>query len=85
MAELVNSLEHLKLLSENENEDFVDFFIVIAGGFAKSSKRILYHNKFDEFSIINEIDESFQKVSSVNLEKETNLIEAIEKGALYKD
>jgi len=81
----VRNLEHLKTLSTNDNGDFLDFHISLAGGLAKSSKRILYDPEFDEFSIINEIDESFQEFHSSEIAKETNLIEAIEKRCLFKD
>lgn len=81
----VKNLKHLKTLSTNENNDFSDFHISLAGGLAQSSKRILYQPEFDEFSVINEIDESFQEFHSSEIAEETNLIEAIEKKCLFKD
>lgn len=80
----VNNLEHLMSLATNSNGDFEDFFIIVAGGYGKSSKRILYYPKDQEFILINEIDESCQEFHVSEIEKHTNLIEAIEKGALYK-
>ncbi|WP_157831418.1 hypothetical protein [Confluentibacter flavum] len=77
-------MEHLILLASNPNGDFEDFFVSIAKGFARSSKRILYHPEHEEFSIINEIDESFQEFHVSEIEKHTNLIEAIQQGALFK-
>lgn len=81
---LVKSLEHLISLSTNLNGDFEDFYIIIANGLAISSKRILYHPKYDEFTLINEIDESFQEFHSSEIELQTNLIEAIRNKSLYK-
>ena len=81
----VKSIEHLISLASNPNGDFEDFYISIANGLAKSSKRILYDPKWQEFSIINEIDESYQEFQISEIEKQTNLIEAIEKGSLYKE
>jgi uncharacterized protein (UPF0248 family) len=80
----IKNILHFKELANNENEDFEDFYIVIADGLARSSKRILYRPEDDEFSIIHEIDESFQECNSSELGQKTNFIEAIAKGALYK-
>jgi hypothetical protein len=81
---LVKNLEHLIILASNPNGDFEDFFIPIANGYARSSKRILYHPEHEEFSILNEIDESFQEFRVSEIEKDSNLIEAIQKDALFK-
>lgn len=81
----IENLEQLKKEATHPNGDLVDFFILFAGGLAKSSKRILYFPECDEFVIVHEIDESYVEVSSSNLEKETNLIEAISKKCLFKD
>ncbi|MEO9954443.1 hypothetical protein [Nonlabens sp.] len=82
---LVNSLEHLKKLAVNENGDFQDFYISVANGIARSSKRILYEYKNDEFSLIHEVDESYQEFNSSEIKEKTNLIEAINRKALFKD
>ena len=79
----VESLEHLKQLSSNLGDDFADFILFIAGGIAKSSKRIVYHQDIDEFYIINEIDDSFQEVVAKDLQTETNLMTGIQHGKLY--
>lgn len=81
---VVENLEHLKLLSNDKNGDFQDFYIVVANGLARSSKRILYHAEFDMFSLINEIDESFQEFNSSEIEEKTNLLTAIESKSLFK-
>ncbi len=80
----VENLGHLKELASSGNGDFVNFHILLAGGLAKSSKRIQYNFQFNEFCIINEIDESYQELAPSQLNAETNLIEAIEKNALYQ-
>ncbi|MDT0690025.1 hypothetical protein RM549_09535 [Salegentibacter sp. F188] len=77
-------MEHFKAESFKENGDFVDFFILVAGGWGKSSKRISYRPHFKEFLIIHEIDESYQELNSDEIGAETNLLEAISKKAFYK-
>lgn len=80
----VQSLQHLIILASNPNGDFEDFYVSIANGLAKSSKRILYHPEFEEFSMINEIDESYQEFHISEIEKQTNLVDAIQKKSLFK-
>lgn len=82
---LVKNLVHFKMLAHNKNGDFEDFYIVLAGGLARSSKRILYFPEEDEFSIIHEIDESYQELHSSKLKGETSFIEAIKAKCLYKE
>lgn len=79
----VENLEHLKQLSSSHGDDFADFVLLIAGGLAKSSKRIIYYRDTDEFYIINEIDDSYQEVASKDLGTETNLVAGIDNGSLY--
>jgi uncharacterized protein YfeS len=79
----VESIDHLKTLASAQGDDFADFVLLIAGGLARSSKRIIYYHNTDEFYIINEIDESFQEVGSKDLHSETNLIAGIDSGCLY--
>ncbi len=80
----VKNLEHLKELANNKNGDFEDFHIILANGLAKSSKRILYYPEFDEFSLIHEIDESYQEFNSSEIGIKTNLISAISTKSLFK-
>lgn len=80
----IESIEELKKLAYKENGDFVDFYIMLSGGLARSSKRISYDPVVDKFLIINEIDDSYQEVHSRDLEKETNIHEAISKYCLFK-
>ena len=79
----VKNLEHLKSLAMNINGDFTDFYILLAYGFAKSSKRIIFYSDVNEFYIINEIDESYQEVKTSELSMKTNLIEAINSKSLF--
>jgi hypothetical protein len=79
----VESIDHLKTLASAQGDDFADFVLLIAGGLARSSKRIIYYHKTDEFYIINEIDESFEEVYAANLDAETNLVAGIQTGSLY--
>jgi len=81
---IVDSLEQLKELAQNDNSDFQEFYVLLAGGFFRSSKRILYDPKIGQFSILNEIDNSYQELLSEELSDKTNLIKAIDAKALYK-
>ena len=78
MATLIVSLNHLKRVSKEP----VDVYITLNGG-GRSSKTITYKEKENEFNIHNDIDDSFQTVPEDKLEEETNIVEAIEKSALY--
>jgi hypothetical protein len=79
----IKNLDHLKQLANHTNGDMVDFYIVLANGLVKSSKRILYHPAFDEFTIVHEIDETSQEVSSNELAIKTNFITAIENKSMF--
>ena len=80
----VISIEHLKILANRENGVFVQFYLLLAGGLAKSGKRISYRPTDEKhWLIINEIDDSYQKLLDRNLSKRTLIVEAIEKGAFY--
>tara|TARA_B110000046_G_scaffold159157_1_gene171508 strand:- start:190 stop:444 length:255 start_codon:yes stop_codon:yes gene_type:complete len=81
----VENIQHLKQLAHKSNGYFVNFQIVLAGGLVTSSKRIQFNSDLDQFSIINEIDESFQEVKSDQLGVQTNLIETMRKNALFQD
>ncbi len=82
---LVKDLEHLKGLANNKNGDLEDFYVSLAGGLCKSGKRIFYDTEFDSFSLVNEIDDSFQSFNSSEIGEVTNLLEAISKNSLFKD
>ncbi|MCB0754130.1 MAG: hypothetical protein H6603_01130 [Flavobacteriales bacterium] len=79
----VESFDHLKQLAYRENGDYVHFYTLLAGGLARSSKRISYRPDSSEFLIINEIDESDEEVVEGELASRTNLVEAVERGAMF--
>ncbi len=81
---IIKDIEHLKSEAYEVNWDYADFFMILAGGLARSSKRISYRPDFGEFLIITEIDGAFQEVKTNQLGTETNLLEAISKKALFK-
>lgn len=79
------SLEELKREAlYNDQQGYTDFFIMLGGG-ARSSKRIAYFPDKNTFDVHNEIDDSYEDdLSEEQLRNETNIIIAIERGALYK-
>ncbi|MFK7950466.1 MAG: hypothetical protein AB8G11_22960 [Saprospiraceae bacterium] len=79
---LVKSLENLKELID-DNGDYVEFYILLAGGLM-SSKRIMYLPEHDYVSIIHEVDDSEQELTFSEIATKTNLLEAINKFALFK-
>lgn len=79
----VESIDHLKELAYRENGDYVHFYILIAGGLARSSKRISYRADSRRFLIIHEIDESDEEVPEDDLASRTNLVEAVEKEGMF--
>jgi hypothetical protein len=82
--EKVTSVEHLKQLAYRENGDYVQFYIFLAGGIARSGKMISYRPKEKKnWVIINEIDDSYQALIDKSLSKRTHIVEAIENGAFF--
>jgi hypothetical protein len=79
----VESLDHLKQLAFRENGDYIHFYILLAGGLARSGKRISYRPASKEFLIIHEIDESDEEVPEGELASRTNLVKAVDKGAMF--
>lgn len=78
----IKSLQHLiNLIKENNYE----FFIVLAGGFIKSSKIIDYDTKDRTFYITNEVDNTHQILTHREIfnKKITNIGKAIELECLY--
>lgn len=77
----VTSLNHLKTLCNING--FAEFYIIIANGLAKSSKRIRYYPNSKTFDIHNEIDDSWQEdITQESLYIVTKIPESIEKNAL---
>ncbi|MCF8277862.1 MAG: hypothetical protein K9J17_14100 [Flavobacteriales bacterium] len=81
--QLVTSLEELQELAYRPNGDFVHFYVSLAGGLARSSKRISYRPEFKEFLLIHEIDESYEEIREDTLGSQTNLIESMQKGCFF--
>lgn len=79
----VENIDHLKQLSYRENGDYIHFYILLAGGLARSGKRISYRPASKEFLIIHEIDESDEEVPEDQLTLRTSLVEAVEMGAMF--
>ena len=63
-------------------EDGVSEFYMLLAGCMRSSKNIVMTGK-DKFSILNEIDGNFQKVSKNNLEIKTNIISSMENESFF--
>jgi len=81
----IQSIQELKVSCLSQQGDYVHFRMVLAGGLAYSSKRILYDSGDNTFSIINEIDESYQdNLTEDDLKNKTMIVEAIEKKAFFE-
>lgn len=80
----ITSIEQLKIEAASFDGSSKEFFISLNFG-AKSSKRIVFNPENLTFDVHNEIDDSYQEdLDEKQLAEETLIIEAIEKGALYK-
>jgi len=75
----IKDLDQLKKLAVPDAE----FFIMLNFGL-RSSKRIEYDEEKDSWWVYNDIDDSEMTLATEELAKDTNIIEALEKGALYK-
>ena len=76
----IETLEELKTLASQD--DIIDCFIKFDGGL-RSSKQLEYDADRDEWYVFNEIDGEEQYLNTKELEDETNIIEALNKGSLY--
>ena len=82
--EQITSIEHLKKVAYKENGDFVEFCLLLAGGIAKSSKRISYRpNEKKQWLIVNEIDDSYQELLDKSLSRRTRIPKGIVNGAFF--
>lgn len=80
----ITTLNQLKELAFRENGDFVEFYIFLAGGIARSCKRISYRpNEKEQWLIINEMDDSYQELNEECLLIQTNIISAINNRSLF--
>ena len=76
----IESLEHLKKLA---SDNPIETFIMLNFGL-RSSKNIEYQTEKDMWCVYNYIDDTEQYLKTEELAEETNIIEAIEKKALYQ-
>lgn len=80
----INSIQELRNEAKYNEGCIAEFFIVLNFG-AKSSKRITYYPDSDTYDVLNEIDYTYQdNLTEDQLRSQTLIIEAIEKGALFK-
>ena len=72
-----------KIISVNElkTEEVTEYFILLNGGL-RSSKNISFND--DVFTVHNEIDDTFQKLTEAELLTDSNIGDAIALGAFYK-
>lgn len=82
MSKQIKSIAELK--REASKQSGLDGFILLAGGLMRSSKQIYYDTVSKVFEIWNDIDGTTLTVSEAELKTETNIIEALKKGCLYK-
>ena len=83
----IKDIEHLKRESNYDDcdSDYFEGCISLAGGLARSSKRIRYFADTDSWEVYHEIDEIEEFFPSTKKMLElTNLGMAIEQGALYQ-
>ena len=68
----------------NLNPNGLECFILLGGGLIKSSKQIWYYPEEDRYDVHNDIDDTdLEEIYLDTLEQETNIIEALNKGALF--
>ena len=84
-AELIKDVEDLKRRATRDpnTEDWMECFIQL--GVGRSSKRVIYYPDSDTFDVHHEIDDTYSEDVTLDyLEKNTHIIEALEKNALYE-
>ena len=83
----VKDIEELKHVASYDNcqNDIFEGYISLAGGLARSSKRIRYFDDTDCWEVHHEIDETEELFNSTKEMLEmTNIGVALERGALYQ-
>lgn len=76
----IKDIEELKTLAERE--EGAEVFIRLNYGL-RSSKNITYDRDSDSWWIYNGADDSEQRLNTGQLSEETNIQEALDKGALW--
>lgn len=80
MEKRIKNLEQLRELAKEV--DGVECYIQLNFGL-RSSKQISYNGGDELWTVYNENDDSEQTCTDETLETDTNIIEALDKGALY--
>ena len=76
----IKNIEHLKELADG---NAVEVFILLNFGL-RSSKNLSYDRDTDKWNVYNYIDDTEQVLKTSELGVWTNIIKALDKGALYK-
>jgi uncharacterized membrane protein len=79
----VSSLDHLKKLCTKKPDEVIDIILHLNGGLRSSKTIAYYDNKWDVFNLID--SSSQEELTDEQLSTETNIVEGIEKGALYAE
>ena len=78
---VVKSLDELKKICEDEQ---MEFFIYLTGGLLRSSKSVSYDSSTDLWYVFNEIDDTEVTCKTKDLDKRTNIVEAINNKCLIQ-
>ena len=84
MAKITTLADLQERANINLNPNGLECFILLGGGLIKSSKQIWYYPEEDRYDVHNDIDDTDQdNLTLTQLTQKTNIIEALDKGALY--
>jgi hypothetical protein len=80
------SIDQLKQeATYDDRKGMAEFFMLLAGGICRSSKRITYYPDTNTFDVHNEIDDLYDEdLTEEQLQNETRIVLAIEQGAFFK-
>jgi hypothetical protein len=79
----MKKIESLEQLKKDSEDTHLECFILL-GGRARSSKTFSYFPETDTWDVLHEIDNTWEEdVSTDHLKDFTNVITALEKGALW--
>lgn len=76
-------IKDLEQLKKKAAKGSIEVFLMLNFGI-RSSKDLSYNEKTDTWSIFNYIDDTLQTLKTEELANNTNIIEALEKKALYQ-
>lgn len=76
-------IEDIKQLKKKASKSPIEVFLLLNFGL-RSSKNISYNPEDDTWNVYNYIDDTEQTLKTEELATETNIIEALEKKALYQ-